>query len=296
MSRIEWVKNVFAITAGAALLGLTYSVFLVSHKITGGGLSGIAAIIYLTTTFPAGVATFLLNIPLFIFAFRTVGKRFLILSAYGLLAFTASIELALLFQTELYGFLGAPDIMVSAVYGGLLGGLGTGFIASAGGSTGGSDLLAGLIHRRRPNLSVGRLILLFDAGVVIANAVVFQDFALALYSIISIFIAMIVIDFVIDGFKECRAYYIISGKYQEIAQEVLQTLGRGATDITVKGMYTNKEKNMLLVLIKKRQQPELRNIIKRLAPDAFIFSVSAKEVLGEGFYPLDPKETSGSKP
>lgn len=298
MSKKAWAKSIAMILFGSMMFGFSYSVFMVPNRLTGGGISGVAAILYFVTGFPPGVATFILNIPLFILAFRDVGKRFFILSVIGMTSYTIFIEIIMLFQQDMMAFLfagGQSETMLAVFFAGIFGGLGTGLVIRAGGSTGGSDLLGGLINRKRPNISVGQVMMIFDIIVVFFNAIFWKDITLAMYSIISIVIVTLVLDFFVDGFKECRAYYVISTKNEEISKEVLLKLDRGATSISARGMYTQKEKNILLVLIKKRQQAELRNIIKRVDPAAFIFSVSAKEVLGEGFNPLDPKEKSEPK-
>lgn len=294
MTKKQWAQSISLIFAGTVLFGLSYSIFLEPSHFTGGGLSGVALIIYHLSgnVLSPGITTFVLNIPLFFLAFKNVGKRYFILSVIGMTLYTLAIEITMYFQADLLNFFGNPhkDLMLSAVIAGLLGGLGTGFVVRAGGSTGGSDLIGGLINRKRPNLSVGNVMMVFDLSIVALNSIVEGAFNVALYSIVSIIIVTVVIDFFIDGFKECRAYYIISEKYEEISAEVLKKLHRGATSLPARGMYTKQEKNMILVLIKKRQQTELRNIIKRMDPNAFIFAISAKDVLGQGFNALDPKE------
>jgi len=301
------VKDFAFITVGTLLIAVGYSVFIVPYKISGGGLSGISAIIYNFTLektgwgFPAGIGMFILNIPLFAVAFKSVGKQFFFHSLVGLILLTGFIELTMRFQEDIIKLIGhdgqPPEILLCCLYAGLLSGLGAGCLLRVNASSGGSGVVGRLVNQKRPDAKIGQIILAFDFLIVLANAIVFQDFSLVLYSVIILFVTSVVTDFVLDGVKEGKAFYIISDKYVEIADEVLHRLNRGVTNITARGMYTKDEKHMLLVLVGKRQQTELKNIIKSVDPAAFMFLVSAKEVLGEGFYPLNsPKEKPKGSP
>jgi uncharacterized membrane-anchored protein YitT (DUF2179 family) len=284
--RADWLKTIALIIVGTSFMAFGYSIFLVPNKIAAGGFSGFASVLYNKTGFSAGLLTFLLNIPLFLFSYKSVGKKFFYLSAVGVTVYALLIELVRRFQVDITDFIvsdaAAPDALLYALYGGVTMGFGTGLVVRASGSTGGSDMLANLINRRF-KVKLGQVIFIIDTFVVLLNAVVFKNITIGLYSLIAIFVSSRCVDFIVDGFKECKAFYIISEKYEEIAAEILKRLDRGVTGIPGKGMYTGEAKNVLFVVVKRLQQNELKKIIHQIDPRAFIFSVSAKEVLGEGF-------------
>lgn len=166
-------------------------------------------------------------------------------------------------------------------------GLGLGLVFTRNSCTGGSDLFAEILRRKGIHLSVGTLMFIFDTISIVMSLIVFKNLFLVLYSVIAIFLSMKVIDIILDGINVAKAVYIMSEKSEEIADAIIHTLGRGVTGLTGRGMYFRRERETLFCVVKNRQLPALKKLVKQMDSKAFLIVTSAHQVLGEGFGAFD---------
>lgn len=264
------------ITFGSVVIALAMDIFLVPNKIAAGGVSGLAIIFYHLLGIPVGWALLALNIPLFLLSFRELGSRVFIRSVYGALATSVLVELLTNHVPVM-----TSDVLLSAIYGGIISGIGMGIVFKSGGTTGGTDLVARLLHKHFP-VTVGQGLLGADF-VVIGLAGIFFNAELALYALLSLFITSKVIDLLQEGVSFAKAAYIISEHSEEITQAIFKELGRGVTALQGKGMFTGEERPLLLCVVGKTEQSRLKQLIYEIDHQAFVFITDAHEVLGEGF-------------
>lgn len=269
------VRNWILIVSGLLCTAAAYRMYLVPNRIAAGGFTGIGQILNSLTGVPVGIVSAALNVPLFLLSMRAMGLRFGLRSFIAMLALSVLIDwLPLKAVTD--------DMMLSCVFGGVIAGLGFGLIIRGNATTGGTDMLATIINKHVPVIKVGICILLTDGLVVIASAFVFDQIA-AMYALICVVIMNLVVDFVLDGPNSANCYLIISDKSDEIAEKIMREMERGVTSLKGKGMYSNKEKDVLVCVINRFESMRLRKLISSVDPAAFIIVEKTHEVLGEGF-------------
>jgi uncharacterized membrane-anchored protein YitT (DUF2179 family) len=254
-----------------------------------GGFSGIAIIVKNLTAgiFRGGIPLWLtntvLNIPVFLVAFVKMGKRFVGRTLLGTVLLSAwlyiipSVDLA------------QGDLLLAAVFGGVFSGAGMGLVLRANATTGGTDMVASLIHRRVRHYNIAQIMQVLDGSIVVLGFFVFGLRA-SLYAIVAIYVTTQVSDAILEGFKFSKAAYIITDHYEEIAKLLMEELDRGATGLKATGMYTGKERCVLYCVVSKKQIVSVKELVVRVDPQAFIIVSDVREVLGEGF--LDYKEVS----
>lgn len=255
-------------------LGLT--MFLAPNKVAAGGVSGLATVIYHLTGLPISFTMLALNIPLFVAALLVLGKGFGAKTLAGAFLFSVFAELTKNFPTP------TNDLLLSAVYGGLILGSGLGLVFRARGSTGGSDLASMLIHHFMPTISVGQGILIVDFFVIAMDGIAF-NWELAMYSWIALFVSSKVIDLLQEGINYAKAIYIISNKADDISSKILEEMQRGVTLLRGQGGYTGEHKNILLCVVTRLEVTRLKQIVQQIDPSAFVIINDVHEVLGEGF-------------
>jgi len=175
------------------------------------------------------------------------------------------------------------DVLLSSVYGGLLVGVGTGLVVMCGASTGGSDFAALLLKKYFLTVSVAKLILIIDVAIALISGIVFSDYTLLLYAILSLFIMAKTADLVIEGINFSKLVLIISEKKSEISSYILNELNRGVTSLKAKGEYSGDEKNVIMTVISHNQFPLLKQYVEKTDEKAFIILSDARSVFGEGF-------------
>ncbi len=283
------------IAAGSTVTALAINVFLVPYRIAPGGVSGIAAVIYYLSgkRLPVGAAILALNIPLFLIGVRFIGKRTILRTLVSTVLLSMAIDLTKAYTGNFVRqYLSnpaqvgtGPDVLLYSLFGGFIMGLGMGIVFKGGATTGGSDLAARIVHHFLPHISIGKIILFIDTGTVVLAAVAFRSFQLALYAIVTLFVSSRVIDAILEGVNFAKAVFIISERSDEIAARVMAEMDRGVTGLYGKGMYTGKDKRVLLCVLQRAQIPLLKNMVKEIDKDAFVVLTDVREVLGEGFNP-----------
>ena len=271
--------NVLLIAAGLLLATLGYRLYLIPNDVAPGGFTGVGQIVnHLVPAVGVGMVNLALNVPLFLVSLRSMGLRF------GLRSLLSSVALSLLLD-----YLPVPamtdDVLLSAVFGGVLCGAGFGLVLRGHATTGGSDMLAALVHRHVPALKVSVCLFAVDATVVIASGFVF-DASAAMYALISVFVMNVVIDQVLEGPGLARSHIIITTHGNEIAERILKELDRGVTALDAKGMYSGEDRTMLLCVVSRLEAVRLRAVVFSVDPRAFVIVQNVHEALGEGFKEL----------
>ena len=271
------------IILGTLIMGFSFSVFLEPNDISVGGFSALAMIINTLfekvgiTMIPTSAIYLVLNIGLYALALKTLGKKFAIKSLLGILSFSLGMQVF-----NMINFNITYELLVSAIFGGSIMGVGVGLVVRFGGSTGGSDMIASIMKSKKPNASLGTFIIMVDMVIIGLSLFVFTNgFELLPYTIVALLLCMYITDFVNEGYKQVRAFNIITTKPTELSNAIMQQLSRGCSCTSTKGMHTNSEKCIILCLISKYQTSQLKSIIKEIDPNAFVYTTKVSEVMGE---------------
>lgn len=286
MQRIFYKKSpiwdYIILIIGTGLLAFSIQCIFDPISLVTGGFTGLAIIVKRITSgitdggIPLWVMNIILNVPVFILAFKIKGKRFIGRTLVG--TFLLSAWLYVIPQVDLT----QGDYILAAVFGGCIGGIGIGLILLAKATTGGTEMVAVLIQHYMKHYSVVQILQILDGIIVLCGLYVFGIRA-ALYAIVAIFITTKVSDGLMEGFKFSKAVFIISGKYELVAKKILQELDRGVTGLEAKGMYSGENKFMLYCVVSKKEIIQLKEIVAEVDPEAFVIVSDAREVLGEGF-------------
>lgn len=266
------------LAVGCALFGLGFNLFLLPGGMNAGGLSGLAMVLVRLLDFgTVGTVTAIVNLPLFVIAGLKVGKKFFFGSLVGM-AFLS-------FFIDLMSNIPAPatEPLIAAVYGGVLCGVGLGIVFAGGASTGGSDIIVRLLKMKWQNVPIGIINTGFDLLVAALTGVVFQDISCTLYSGIAIFISGRVMDAVIYRFDYSKVALIVTKEYEQVTRRIGDQLQRGVTLLHGEGGYTHEEKRVILTAVKRQQLAELKELVVKIDPGAFIILQEAHQVLGDGF-------------
>lgn len=270
------------IVIGSALYAAGFQFFLYENEIVAGGVTGISMIINYLTGLPVGVMTIVINIPLFAFAWKKFGIRFIIASLAGMLVSSVLLDLCALVTLNI-----TTDAFLASVYGGIITGLGLGLVYSGGGTTGGIDIAAKFLRRRHPHINFGTLILILDAIIIAVFAVLFKKYDSAMFAVVSIFITSKVIDLVLYGVSNSKLCYIITDDSEGINAAISERTGRGVTLLHGQGGYTREDKEIILCVIKPQQIVELRRIVHEIDENAFVIVSDSREVFGNGFMQIN---------
>ena len=275
---VDYIWWAARIVLGCSLYGVAFNLFLGPSGTNAGGISGLAMIVVHWTGFSTvGVLTAAVNLPLLIIGGLRINRKFMIGSVIGTAAIALSIDLfAVLPPVQV-------DALMAAIYGGVMGGAGLGVVLSAGGSTGGSDIVVRLLKKKYQNIPIGIITMCFDLVVVVLTGIVFRDITKSLYSGITVFICGRVVDAVVYSFDYSKVALIMSPQYEQIIQAISQQLNRGATLLHGEGGYSRRETKVVLTIVKRQQLAELKALVVQIDPDAFIVVQEAHQVLGEGF-------------
>lgn len=253
------------------------SFFLLPNQLSSGGFTGLATISYYLLKIPVGTTIFILNIPLFILSYFRIGKKFLIKSIIATSLFS-------LFINILEGFPNlTQDRFLASIYGGIIMGIGSSLTLKSSSSTGGSDLLTYIIRSYKPHYSTSSVVVIIDIIIIALNVIFFRDIEIGLYSAITIYLMGKMIDIIFEGVNFTKMMFIVSDKYEEIAKKIGDKLERGSTAIYAKGMYTNKEKMMLLCVGSRNEIARIKQMVVNIDKKAFIIISNARETVGKGF-------------
>lgn len=272
----DWVTIVF----GSLIYAVAVSCFTAPNNIAQGGLTGVSIMLNFVFNTPIGIATIIMNIPLLIWGLIENGKGYLAKTIVAIVVSSVAIDVISSFTAGYHG-----EKLLAAMFGGILSGTGLGLIFYRGGSTGGVDIVAQNLHKHLPFLSVGKLILLADALIIFATIPVYGGIESAMYTSISIFLSVKVIDMVTKGFARDngKLMLIITSKYAEITKEIIENVERSATVIDGKGGYTGDDKKVVLCALRPHQVYKVRKIAENIDKMSFIVVTDAENIMGKGF-------------
>ena len=263
---------------GSIIYSVAVLTFLSPNKISPGGVTGVATVINYLFSLPIGVTVFLINIPIVVLGLIKFGKVFIIKTAVATAVVSAMLDLCEVFLPKLH-----IDLILASVFGGSLMGLGISIIMLRGSTTGGVDIIAKIINKRFPYLSVGRIMLFVDAFVVMLAAVAYKNVQTALYSVISLYAASKIMDLLLYGADKGKIVYIISDKTQDIVYDILTNIKRGVTVIDVEGGYNGEKRKMIMCTVRRNEVHEVCKSVLNRDNKAFVVVAEAGEILGEGF-------------
>lgn len=282
MNSRPWYVDYLFIFMGTGIMALAIQCIFEPIGLVTGGFSGIAIIIRKMTAgiveggVPLWLTNLALNVPVFIAALIIKGRKFLGRTVIGTVLL--SFWLYVIPQVDLT----QGDYMLSAVFGGVITGIGIGFVLLAKATTGGTDMVSALIQKYVRHYSVVQILQVIDGMVVLAGLYVF-GLKPALYAIVAIFITSKVSDALMEGMKYSKAAFIITDYYKEIADAIMTQLDRGLTGLDATGMYSGDKKTVLYCVASKKEIVELKDIVAKIDPKAFVIVTDAREVFGEGF-------------
>lgn len=286
---IETAKEIgwdyLRILTGITIYVIGYTCFMLPYNITSGGVSGIAALIYYQTGFPAYYSYCIINVGLLLMAMKIMGWRYLVRTIIATVIISSLIGLVQDMITDDQGHLmqviGDQKFM-ACVIGGLMEGLGLAIVFMAGGSTGGTDIIASSINKYW-DISLGRLMLFLDIIIVSSNFLIFHSVETLVIGYVTMFISMNFLDYVINGARQSVQFTIISDHHEEIAQAVSNEVDRGVTILNGQGWYSKEKRNVLLIMAKKQESRIIFHLIHRIDPHAFVTMSNVEGVFGEGF-------------
>lgn len=269
------ISDLFMIVAGSFLATTAFNALLIPNRLLSGGIGGVAILLHYLSGWDTSLLYVLLNIPIFFLGIRYIGRRFIIYSLVGALAFSAFLSLSQNFPAVI------DDPLLGGILGGLLHGLGAGIVFRGRGSTGGVDVLAVALKKWK-GFSLGQTTIAFNLVLMVVFGLG-VDLKLAVYTLISMFITTSVIDSMESGLEEARAVLIISAKSRLIASNILAGMHRGITFLAGTGGYTGERQEIILCVVNPTEVPQLKEIVFAADERAFLIISNAKEVVGQGF-------------
>lgn len=280
MNRCKY-REIGWIIIGTILYAFGISVFLDPNEIAPGGFIGISVILSHTIGLYTGTWYLLLNIPVILLGRRAFGNKFIVKTAFVIILNSM--------LTNMFGKIDAitDDLFLASVAGSLLIGTGLGFILKTGATTGGVDIIIRFIRIKHPELKISTLFVIIDTIIVTVSGIVFKDFNIAMFAFITAVLNGRVMDYILYGSDEARLVYIISDVPEKVLKRVLSEMQAGATLLSGQGAYSNKNKKIIMCVVKKRKSILLQTIVKEEDKNAFIIITSANEIYGEGYKNID---------
>lgn len=275
--KYKYILMIFMITLGSAISGVAFNLFIIPNMLLSGGISGIALILNYLFNTNTGLMIFIFNIPIFILGYKFVDKEFIFLSLIGMSTFSLWIEVfSFLRETVL-----VPDIMLACIYAGVMNGIGLGIVLKNRASQGGIDIIA-VIFKKYFSISIGSTSLMINTFIVVVASFI-TNLNLAMYTLITMYIASAVIDKIQQGFDIRKSVMIITSKEKEVAEEIFNHLVRGVTYLEGEGAYTGDRKRVIYCIVSLNQLAKLKQIVREIDENAFITVSDTAEVMGHGF-------------
>lgn len=268
-------KDYALILLGTLIAGWSFGSFFLPHDLAPGGVTGISTILAKFLPLSVGVLSFIINVPLFLLGWRTVGWRFAVRSFVAMCLLSLFIDVLPL--DDLTG-----DVMLASVFGGVLMGVGLGMVVRGGATTGGTDMAAKMIHHLIGFMSIPAILFAIDGLVVVIASMVFGVKA-GLWALIALFVSSYAMDMVIKGFNTAMQFMIISNHSEEIVRRIHKEIDRGCTRLMAEGTYSRKPVGTLICVLSRMEAPRLKKIVAEIDPDAFVTVCNVHEALGEGF-------------
>lgn len=277
--RLRSILGIFAIAIGAIVAAFGIQGFIVPTGLGGGGISGIALLLYYTLKLPIGLMTFFLNIPLFVLGWREVNRKFVFKTIWGLAIFSLFLDLFKGVQT-----IAIDDIFLGALYGGVISGISSSLIFHFGGSLGGTDIVSKVIQRKY-GVPMGTSSLAINGVIIMISWAILGSKA-ALYTLVTLFVYGRVLDLIQSGVPS-KSITIISDQSEALVNRIMVDLGRGATFLQGRGAYSKEPKNVIICVVSLPEIGRLKQAVREVDPQAFMIVQNAGEVFGTGFVSND---------
>jgi uncharacterized membrane-anchored protein YitT (DUF2179 family) len=280
---VRQMRIVIPILLGTAIYAFGLHYFVIPNQLMEGGVTGIAVLLNYAVNIPLSISTLVLNIPLFFLGWRALGRGQMMYTLIGIIALSGFLALMeqLIDHQWLIPFTSSHDYMLAALYAGVTLGTGLGIVFRFGGTTGGVDIVARILSRSK-GISMGQIILAFDA-LIIGISLFYISIEKVLYTLVTVFIASKLIDFIQDGAYAAKAFSIISEHGEAIAAKITQELERGVTLVPAKGAFSRQQKEIVYCVVQRQEIRRLKLIVRNIDPRAFIVINEVQDVLGEGF-------------
>ena len=275
----QTIIDYIVIAIGALVFSLGIVMFSAPNNIAPGGVSGIGTMLNHLFNIPIGSVILAFNIPLFIFSFKKFGKKFFYKSLYATFLTSTLIDILPFILEKHYIY--SP--LLASIFGGVSIGVGVGIIFLRGGTTGGADILAKLIKLKHPHLSLGTLVFIIDAVIVVSTLFVYRSIEALLYSTILFFVTSRAVDAIIFGAARSKMLLIITSSPKEISKKIMDEVGHGVTLIPASGGYTDNTKTIILSVVRPNEVAEINKFVKEIDRSAFTVITESNEVLGYGF-------------
>lgn len=276
----KMVTKLFGICLGSFLIALAYNTLVTPNHLLSGGFGGIALAINYLTGFPIYITVFLLNIPVMIWGYKELDREYMFFSLIGTLTFIFALPAIRPFLNTIIP-IPKLDIILAAVFSGIIIGLGVGITIRFGSSPGGNSMIA-VILRKKLNIHVGGFSFIFNLFVLLTS-LLFFDLQTILYTFISMWVSGQVTDFVLEGYKIKKSVMIVSDKYKEIAEVILSEVHRGVTYIEAEGAYSGEPKVMINTIVNNFECAKIWEIVNSIDNKAFMYITEAIDVSGKGF-------------
>lgn len=271
-------KQYAIITLGLLIMAFGWTAFLIPNDLLGGGVSGIATLIFWSTGLSTGITIFAVNIVLVLVSLRVLGFGFGVKTVYSIVVLSVFFSVLQMYFTEPL----VADKFLSAIVGGILGGASVGIIFTQGGSTGGTDIVAMMVNKYR-NISPGKIILFIDVFIISSSYIILQSIETLVYGFVVMGVASYTIDLVLTGNKQSVQLFVFSSKAKEIADRIGNETGRGVTFIKGTGWYSKSEHDIIMVIVRKMESPQIFRIVRDEDPQAFVSLNTVMGVYGKGF-------------
>ena len=282
----EFAKDFLAINLGLAIYALGWAAFLLPYHITTGGLTGMFAILYYVTGFPISGAIMIANAILLLIAFKPLGWRFVLKSAYAVVALSSFLSLGQRMMTADDGsfiqLLGPGQDSMACVLGAIMNGIGIATVFLRGGSTGGWDIIAALVNKYR-NVSFGRMLLYLDFVVIGSCWPIFHDYRMVVFGYVTLAIYTFVLDMLVNSSRQDTQFIIFTQKGEEICWRIVHETSHSVTRLNGEGFYSHQAMEVLITIVHKREQVQILRLIHDVDPAAFVSQSRAEGVYGNGF-------------
>lgn len=285
MGESRWrvrLRDLALIVAGSAIFAVGVDCFEVPNGLAAGGITGLAMVFYALAEavgvyLPVGMQTIVMNVFLLLLVIKSGNRGYIVRTVIGIIACGVFTDAFVPFLPVL----GNGDLLLCALWGGVITGIGLGLVFRTGGNTGGTDIISQLLAKKL-SIPVGTAMIVVDGLVIALSAPVFSV-ENALYAAIAMYICGKVIDAVIDGPRSERAAYIISERHAEIANAIMYDLNRGCTELQARGVWSGNDRPVLFCVLGRNQVPLLKQVVAEEDPEAIVFISEVHEAFGEGF-------------
>jgi uncharacterized membrane-anchored protein YitT (DUF2179 family) len=273
------IKNTFFILLGSAIFSWGLVHFNMQNNLAEGGFTGITLLLYFLFEWDPSYTNLLLNIPLFFIGWKLLGRNVFLYTIIG----TVSVSVFLwIFQRYQIDMPLKEDLTLASLFAGVFIGIGLGTIFRFGGTTGGVDIIARLVHKYA-GVSMGKTMFIFDFFVIALSLITYLNYREAMYTLVAVFVGAKVIDFMQEGAYAARGAMIISEQNDAIAEKIMKEMDRGVTVLKGHGSFTKKEREVLYCVVGRNEIVRLKNAITSVDPHAFVSVTAVHDVLGEGF-------------